>query len=145
MYLSTAASVALDSVTTPFVDDQSELPPRGLTPLVVARLAGHVQGRFRRLFSEVPGRTEVWSNEPEGVERSSDRFGGWLDKARGLRAVLPEPVFGQTVFGLLRAGGTCLVVVPQPTGFVAGEIDFDRDPAAAAELLCDAFDAGNPD
>jgi hypothetical protein len=33
------------------------------------------------------------------------------------------------------------VVVPRPTGFVAGEIDFDRDPAAAAELLCDSFDA----
>ena len=145
MSLTAPESVALDAATTPFVDDLSGMPPRGLTPLVVSRLAGQVQGRFRRLFSEVPGRTEVWSNEPEGVERSSDRFGGWLEKARGLRSVLPGPVFGQTVFGLLRAGGSCLVVVPRPTGFVAGEIDFDRDPAAAAELLSDAFEGGNPD
>lgn len=141
MNLSAPESIALHAITPTIVDDVSGMPPRGLTPSLVSRLAGQVQGRFRRLFCEVPGRTEVWSNEPEGVERSSDRFGGWLDKARRLRSVLPEPVLGQTVFGLLRSGGTCLVVVPRPTGFVAAEIDFDRDPAAAAELLCDSFDA----
>jgi hypothetical protein len=95
--------------------------------------------RFRRVLRLDGAGASEWADAGSVVLGAEAPL--W-ERARRVREILPEGVPDRPVFAIVRTGAECLVVVALSEGFVAGEIDFDLEPAEAAERLWEACGAG---